>query len=316
MPSASFVHHLRRWFHAPVEVELVCEIAADYVTAARYQKGRIETWALQPLPLEAVRPAPLADNILDAGAVQEALKQALELVGNTQRRCVLLVPDLVARIALLELEHLPARAEEADGLLRWRLKKDLPFDVSQAVLSYKVQPGRGTAHEVMAVVCLRSLLRPYEDCLGRLGVQPGWVTLSTLATLDCLDPGKTVPQLLVKRDHSSLSLAIVHHDAIRLFRSLPMTTREPRAVGDVLFDKIYPAVVYFQDQWNQPVAEIALAGLDEVQADLLRQFERETGCIARDIAASAFDLPSSAGVGLNPDHRLLPLLGWVRGETE
>lgn len=316
MPAANLITHLRRWFHAPVEVQLVCEIAADYVTAARYQEGRMEAWALQPLPLEAVRPAPLADNILDAGALQEALKQALDAVGGTQRRCVLLVPDLVARIALLELDHLPARTEEADGLLRWRLKKDLPFDVSQAVLSYKVQPGRGTAHEVMAVVCLRSLLRQYEDCLVRLGVQPGWVTLSTLATLDCLDPSNTAPQLLVKRDHSSLSLAIVHRDAVRLFRSLPVTARERDLTGGALFEKIYPAVVYFQDQWSQPVAEVALAGLDGSQAGLAEQFEREAGCVARDIEVSAFNLPPSAGAGLNPDHRLLPSLGWVRGEAE
>jgi type IV pilus assembly protein PilM len=316
MPAVNLIHRLRRWFRAPVEVQLVCEIAADYVIAARYQGGRIEAWALQPLPLEAVRPAPLADNILDATVVQEALKQALESVGDTQRRCVLLVPDLVARIALLELEHLPTRADEADGLLRWRLKKDLPFDVNQAVLSYKVQPGRGAAHEVMAVVCLRGLLRQYEDCLGRLGIHPGWVTLSTLATLDCLDPGNTTPQLLVKRDHSSLSLAIVHHNAVRLFRSLPMAAHERRAAAEALFEKIYPAVVYFQDQWNQPVAEVALAGLDERQANLVQQFEHETGCAARDIVAGDFNLPPSVGAGLNPDHRLLPSLGWVRGEEE
>lgn len=305
---------MRGWFQSPVEVRLVCEIAPDYVTAARYQSGRLEAWASQPLPPGAVRPAPVAENIADPTAVQQTLQQVVGAVADSERRCVLLVPDLLARIALLEFDQWPERPQEADGLLRWRLKKDIPFDIAQAVLSYQVQPGRSSNREVMAVVCLRSLLRQYESLVQALGLHPGWVTLSTLAALGCVDSPGGGARLLVKRDHSSLSLAILHGVNVRLFRSLPLAGQGAAPEEDALFEKIYPAVVYFQDQWGQPVSEALLAGLDPAQGALATKLEQEAGCPARSLELSGEGLPPSAA-GAQPDHRLLSCLGWVRGES-
>lgn len=314
MPAASsFLDRVGHWVQAPLEVQLVCEIAADYVTAARYQDGRIESWALRQLPVGAVRPAPLADNMAEPTVVQEALQAVVEAVGDADRGCVLLVPDLSARIVLLEFDQFPGRSEDASQLLRWRLKKDLPFDVSQAALSYEVQPGRTSAHEVMTVVCLRNVLRQYEECLERLGLHPGRVTLSTLAALESLESTNDTPRLLVKRNYNSLSLAIVHGEAVRLFRSLPLAPRDNGSGEADVFEKIYPSVVYFQDQWGQSVSEVVLAGLQGGKSGLVQQLEREAGCVAREVDVSAYPLPAPAIPGPGPDDRMLPTLGWVRG---
>lgn len=314
MPPQRLLHRVRDWLQAPVDVQLVCELAADYVAAVRYREGEVEAWAVASLPAGAVRPAPLVDNVVDAGAVGERLKQVVETVADGQRRCVLVIPDLLARVALVELDHIPSRAEEAERLLRWRLRKDLPFDVDQAVLSYYVQPGRTTAHEVLAVVCLRNLVRQYEQCLEERELYPGRVTLSSLATLDCLEAASSTPTLLVKRDHGSISLAIAHGSSVRLFRTLPLP---PGGVGSdetALFEKVYPAVVYFQDQWGQSIGEIVLVGFDQFQPGLRTRLEEEAGALTRKLEATSFALPSSNLPGTEPDWRVLPSLGWVRGE--
>lgn len=303
------------WLQSGAEIRLVCEIAADYVAAARYQHGGVQAWATQPLPAGVVRPAPLAENLTDLPAVQQALQQVIGAVADGQHRCVLLVPDLLARVALLEFDHWPARPEEADGLLRWRLKKDLPFDIAQAVLSYQAQPGRAQAHEVLAVVCLRSLLRQYESCAEALALHPGWVTLSTLGALGCVSSAEGTARLLVKRDQSSLSLAILHGENVRLFRSLPLALPGGALGEGALFEKIYPAIVYFQDQWGKAVGEVLLAGFDPVPSGLASQFEKEADCRVGAIDLGAHSLPPSASAGARPDHRLLPCLGWVRGEA-
>lgn len=312
--SARFRDRWRHWFHEPGEVRLVCEIAADYVAAVRHHRGRIESWAAGPLPEGAVQPAPLAENIANPGALQEALEHVLGMVADGLRRCVLIVPDLVARVALLEFDHLPERVEEAERLLRWRLKKDLPFDVRQAVLSYQTQAGHASTREALVVVCLRGLLRQYEECLERLGVQPGWVTLSTLAVLGCLD-SSGAPGLLVKRDHGSLGLAIVHGQAVRLFRSLPTAGGSRPLSENLLLEKVWPAAVYFQDQWNQPVSEVVWAGAGRAQPELMQQLEREAGCRVTEFSPAAFGLPVSPISGAAPDHRLAASVGWVGGEA-
>jgi len=305
---------LASWFQSSREVHLVCEIATDYVAAARFQLNAVEAWAVQPLPAGAVRPAPLAENIADLPAVQQALQQVVGAVGAGERGCALLVPDLLARMALLEFDQWPGRPEEAEGLLRWRLKKDLPFDVNQAAVSYQLQTGRAAAHEVLAVASLRSLVHQYEACAEALGLQPGWVTPSTLAALGCVDGGAEGARLLVKRDLSSLSVAILHGNNVRLFRSLPLGVAGALE-SDALFEKVYPAVVYFQDQWGQPLREVLLLGLENWEGALTRRFEQEAGCPARSIGLANYRLPMDATTGQPPDHRLVPSLGWVRGEA-
>lgn len=309
-----FGDRLRRWWRSTGEVPLVCEIGAEYVAAVRHQRGRVEAWAAHPLPGDAVRPGQLGENIANTGAVREALEHVLGLVADGHRRCVLIVPDLLARVVLLEFDQWPDRGEEAEAMLRWRISKDLPFDSRQAVLSYQTQPGRAGAREAMVVVCLRGSLRQYEECLEALGLQPGWVTLSTLAALGCLDAFDAVPRLLINRHQGSLGLAIVHGEAVRLFRSLPTPVGSAAAEDTALLEKIYPAAVLFQDQWNQSVSEVVVAGVDRVQAGLKQRLEEELGCRVREFNPATLDLPSSPASGAAPDYRLVACLGWVRGE--
>jgi len=306
---------LRRasWLDATPAVTLVCEIAADYVCAVRHRRGRVEAWATRPLPDGAVRPAPLADNVADRAAVQQALEHVLGAVGNGERRCALLVPDLVARVTVLEFDNLPAHAEDAEALLRWRLGKDLPFDVTQAALSFQVQPARAAGQEALVAAALRNLVRQYEECLEALGLQPGWVTLSTLAALGGLDAAAP-PRLVVKSDHSSLAIAAVHGRSVRLFRSLPLAAGATDAEG--LFDNIYPAAVYFQDHWGEPVSEAVLVGVSAARSGLGQRLESELNCRVRELDLAAHELPPSPLTAAAPDHRLAACVGWVRGEAE
>lgn len=306
----ALVSSFARWLSGSAEVPLVCEIAADYVAAVRHRHGRVEAWATRALPAGAVRPAPLADNIADRGAVQQALESVVGAVAHGGRRCALLVPDLLARVALLEFDHLPARRPEAEALLRWRLGKDLPFDVAQAALSYHAQPGPNGGQEALVAACLRNLLRPYEECVEALGLQPGFVTLSTLAALGGVESADS-PRLLVKRDLGSLALAVAHGSAVRLFRCVPLASDAPLS-DEALFDKVYSALVYFQDQWGQPLSEVVLAVGSEGGA-LGQRLEREQGCRVSEYELGAADLPPSPASGAAPDNRLGPAVGWARG---
>ncbi len=313
-PPSGTSSRWRRWWEAAGEAALVCEIAADYVSALRCGERGVEAWAVESLPEGSVHPGSLSENIPNAGSVADALGRAVRAVGNGRRHCALLVPDLMARVALLEFENLPDNPQEADALVRWRLGRDLPFDLKQAVVSFERQPGRGTAHEVLAVVAVRSLLRSYEECAERVGLKPGWVSLSTLAAADYL--GEGAPQLLVKRDLGSLGLAIAHEGRTRFFRSLPLPPAERPGFVEPLFEKIFPALVYFQDQWNQAVTRAVWAGPGGDGAALAELLERETGCKLSLLSLGAQSLPRAAVGDAAADRRLLPVLGWARKEME
>ncbi len=299
----------RHWLHAPPELPLVCEVAADYVAAVRQRRGRIEAWATRPLPAGAVLPGPLTHNIVQPDVVRAALEEVLGEVGNAQRRCVLIVPDLMARVVLLQLDQLPQRPQEAEPLLRWRLGKDISFDLDQAVLSYQGRPGRAGGQEVVVAVCLRNLVRQYEEQVEAVGLEAGWVTLATMACLGWLGHEDTEPRLLVKRDLHSLGLAIVQGTALQLFRTVPISGAWSQ---ERLFEKTYPTVVYFQEQWGQPVQKALLFGLGEDGTVLAQRLLKEAGCAAQEVSLAGLDLPLSSLSGSQPDHTLLPSLGWVQ----
>ena len=57
-----------------------------------------------------------------------------------------MVPDSTVRVLLLDFDSLPSKAAEALPVVRFRLKKLLPFDADDAAVSYQIMSGKsGTA---------------------------------------------------------------------------------------------------------------------------------------------------------------------------
>ena len=50
----------------------------------------------------------------------------------------MVLPDTVVRVFVLDFDTLPAKAAEAIPVLRFRLRKMVPFDVEHAGVSYQV----------------------------------------------------------------------------------------------------------------------------------------------------------------------------------
>src|SRR6266700_2638306 len=71
------------------------------------------------------------------------------------------VPDAAVRVLLLDFDQLPGKAAEALPVVRFRLKKLLPFDADDAVLSYQVMSSGKSGVQVVAVAIPKSVLDEY-----------------------------------------------------------------------------------------------------------------------------------------------------------
>jgi len=58
---------------------------------------------------------------------REALREVLDEVAGRSKDVIAVLPDAAARVMLLDFDTLPPNAREADGVVRFRLKKSLPF---------------------------------------------------------------------------------------------------------------------------------------------------------------------------------------------
>src|ERR1700727_1891096 len=182
--------HLRR-------PSIACEIAADRVLAGRAaDKGRlVEMSSARELAPGTVIPDLMEPNLRDASAVRQAIESALSSVGGHSRDVIAILPDTSVRVVLLDFETLPAKQEEAEAVVRFRLKKSLPFDPADARISYHAQSTKKGVRAVAAVV-LNTVLQEYESAFRDAGYSPGMVMPSMLAALGAADAER--PTLVVK----------------------------------------------------------------------------------------------------------------------
>lgn len=214
----TLVRRIDRWLHAMPHPSLVVEIAPGHVAAARWGgHGDLEDVVVESLPAGSVMPSPVDNNIAQPDAVRGALRRVFSRIPTRGAAIAVLVPDPVVRVFILPFENLPRRADEALPLLRWRLKKSVPFDVDETVVSWMRQPARDGSLELVTAVARQRIVREYEEIVESAGGSIGVLLSSTLAALPLLEErGAT---LLVRLSGRSLTSAIVHGANLCVYRS-------------------------------------------------------------------------------------------------
>lgn len=300
---------LASWLDALPHPAIGVEIAERYVAAIRWPQHAVEQ-----LPAGAVSPSPVEMNLSDAAAVGTAVRRVLEQMQSRGPDVALLIPDQVVRVFLLHFETLPRRSDEVIPLLRWRLKKSVPFDVEDTVVSYVVQPGPPEAAagvEVLTAVARQRVVRQYEEAVESAGFRPGVVLSSTLATLSYFEDPR--PTLLARLSGRTLTTVIVHGPSLCVYRCTEMPAAAGELAPQALLEEIYPAVAYYQDTWKGNVETVCLGGLGERFEEFRQAVETELGVRATRLAASAaLGEPVSGVARAALDRYLDALVGWMR----
>lgn len=283
--------------------KLACEIAADRVIAARASDSGhvLELCSTDELAPGCVVPDLAEDNLRQRDSVVKALRKSLESVGSRSRDVVAIVPDAAVRVVLLDFETLPSGRDEAESVVRFRLRKSLPFDVDKAKVSYQAETVAGTVR-VVAAVALNSVVEGYEAAFREAGFSPGVVLPSMLAALGAAPADR--PTLVVKVDAHTTSIAILDHGQLLLFRTLE-NTRGVAISGDQLAEDVYPSVVFFQDTYSTNIEQIFVAGISDV-AGAAPALQTQTGAEVRELVkASQLGL----GGGSIPKWRMAGVVG-------
>ncbi len=167
---------------------LACEIAADRVMAGRLSDNGsgLEASAARELAPGSVIPDLVENNVRQRSAVRTGIEEALGGVAHRSRDVIAIVPDAAVRVMLVEFDSLPSDREEALGVVRFRLKKSLPFDVDKAKISYHAQKVSNEVR-VVAAVAMASVIDDYEAAFRDAGFNPGVVLPSTLAAIGAAD---------------------------------------------------------------------------------------------------------------------------------
>ncbi|MFY9743709.1 MAG: hypothetical protein WAK21_17035 [Candidatus Sulfotelmatobacter sp.] len=263
---------------------LACEIAADRVLVGRLGEDGVslEACAARELAPGSVVPDLVEVNLRQRDAVRDALQASLQSIAARTHDVIAIVPDAAVRVVLLDFDTLPSDSEEAASVVRFRMKKSLPFDVDKARVSYHAQKSNDGVR-VVAAVALSSVVEDYEIAFRDAGFNPGVVLPSMLAALGAAQGQH--PTLIVKVDSRTTSIAILNADQLQLFRTLE-NTRGVTITGEQLAEDVYPSVVFFQDTYNLNIEKIFVAGISDI-ANAAPALHSQTGAEVQELVTSS-----------------------------
>jgi len=202
---------------------LAVEIRPEGVVAARSEDALaiVSAVAYDELAEGVIVPALKPGNIAVRAAAVTAVRKALEAVALKERDTTLVLPDAAVRVLLLDFDSLPPKTAEALSVVRFRLKKLLPFEADDAVISYQVMSSNKSGVRVLAVAIPRDVLAEYESLVREAGFEPGAVLPSTLAACAGM-PEIDTSTLLVNAGDCSVTTAIVQGGVLLLHRTVDL----------------------------------------------------------------------------------------------
>ena len=309
--ESELVRKATRWLDAPPHPQVAVEVEPEQVSAVRFTRtGSVDSFAVEALPPGALVPSAIEANIHNAAAVKSAVSNACERVGARNEDAALLVPDPVIRVFVQHFDDFPRSAEEAIPMLRWKLKKSVPFEVDETLLSYMRQASRTEGVDVVTAIARLRIIREYEGLLEPLTLRPGAVLSSTLAAISLLNDQR--PTLLARLSGTSLTTAIVREGILAGFRCTELPTVAAQVTPQMLLEEVYPLAAYYQDTWQEGIQAVRVAGLGNRLPNFVKPLEEEFHCEVRSLlSAASNDGLLGGGAGALADRDLEGLVGWM-----
>jgi len=305
------VRRLALWLDAMPHTALAVEVSPDRVAAARWSRaGALDGYAVESLPAGALVPSAVETNIVNSAAVKTALANVCERLRAANEDVVMILPDTVIRVFVQHFEDFPRSAAEAEPMLRWKLKKSVPFEADETVISYMRQAPRETGIDVVTALARLRIVREYESLVEGLGLYPGVVMSSSLAAISLLDDEK--PTLLARVSGTTLTTAIVRRGVLCGYRCTDLPAQGANLTPQMLCEEIFPVAAYYQDTWQETVRSVRVAGLGSRLPEFIRLLESEFHCGVRSLLSSAVsDGRIKDDARPLADRDLEGLIGWM-----
>ncbi len=308
---SGLVRRVALWFDAIPHPSAAMEIASDRLAVARWSRtGSLDEFAIELLPPGAIIPSAVETNLVNSFAVKSAIAKACERVRTREEDVALILPDPVIRVFVQHFEEFPRSSEEAIPLLRWKLKKSVPFEADETIISYMRQAPRETGVDIVTALGRLRIIREYEALAEGVGLYPGVVLSSSLAAISLLDDDR--PALLARVSGSALTTAIVRSGVLCGYRCTDLPAAGAGLTPQMLLEEIFPVIAYYQDTWHQGIASVRIAGLGARLAEFAPPLEQEFHCQVRSLLQSALSEGRiKDDVRQLADRDLEGLVGWM-----
>lgn len=286
----SIFETVKHWVTDPPP-EYIFELSQDGLAWARtVEPSRVE-WV--PLPPGTIEVGPFTDNVKRPAELSKAIAAIAPPLANRRRRAALLLPDYAARVAVLDFDTFPNDPVEQLQLVKFRIKRIVPFDIESAVVACHPSPRPGEKKVDVAVAAVNlEIATHYEAPFRAAGYHCGFVTISALAALS-LAGSSAGPVIAAKRSGSVLAVSLVKQNHLRMFRCVDL----PEMNGDSIIDILAPTFAFAEDEFGERPKALLLSGFGRLDESVAAQWSQELGAPVESIR-SRFGQPGPANTGV------------------
>jgi hypothetical protein len=313
--------------YPPVAVEIDRgQLALVRLKPRRRRRPELEAFRIQTASEHAVGTSIFRPNL---GSLDEMTAQVRDLFvrsGTKPGRVSLILPDNLAKVSIVTLPERPATRKQLSELLRFKLRRSVPFRLEDAVISSTVLPGPGPECNVLVAVMLRSVIEQYETAFEAAGARLGLVDLCTpslfnLTRRELLAAAAGgADAALLNGTRNYFTLMIAHAGRVVFYRCKTYAGGEetdPQARLAVMGRELASSLSYYQDKLSGVgigtiFVRAVAPGLDEVLPVLDRLGLSSVRAID---AAAAVDPAAGTRFDAEDGQRLAPALGAASGRA-
>ncbi|HEX9799283.1 MAG TPA: hypothetical protein VGC00_03835 [Thermoanaerobaculia bacterium] len=273
----------------------------------------VERHAL-PLPAGTLGDGPLGAPLGDAEALSAVVGELVGRFARRPRQASLVLPDAWARGLVVELGALPERGEARAEVLRFRLRKLVPFrpeELRVAAAPIAAVAGQEDPLRVLTLFAAEPLCAAFESSFAAAGVRLGQIVDTSLALVSALAHGGRLAGVvaLATVEARSFTLVCARDGEPVLWRqksfgdSSEAETRAPRLAAELKLTRTFLA-----ERLDAPRLDaVLLAAPDDVRAVWSEVLAEGLGRPPAIVAADS--LPLAAESAREADAALAPLVG-------
>ena len=249
--------------YPPVAVDM----GTTDLALARVVKDKEKKWSLGSCDIVEV-PSGLIDNepfvarIRSADKYGALVSASIQKEGVKTRAISIVLPDHLARVSILAFEELPRTRRELLDLVKWKMKKAVPFKVEDASVDYQVMPAAGIdgesakGYSILAVLMPQAVVSEHESVFTRQGIHAGLVELSSFSLMHLYRTviAKDVPEgdYMLLNATPAFFTVMIHRNGQPLFyrcKSFSLTgDGGADAAARLLRREIQASVLYYQER--------------------------------------------------------------------
>ena len=188
---------------------------------------RLRNWRQIPLPADAFHGGLLGGPLRDPAAFQSLVGGFIAGLGKGIKEASLVLPDAWLRVTFSEITDVPRQTEAREEVLRWKLKRLVPFRVDElrvSAVEVDPLPVQEEPRRLLMGFGVEQLLAQLEDVFAAHHVRLGRITNSSLALLSAVNlPATPEFAAVVQVEQDGYTLIFARNGEPVLHRYKPFT---------------------------------------------------------------------------------------------